>query len=329
MTHQHGPHEHGPARRGSSAHQGQEGALVRWPGRYDLLLSWSLPDEDGGYGPMRRPGRARGPVVQWAMDTSFPLLELYGRIPALARQAVDGVELSRLTEPPAPGANTIAWLVWHLARVQDHHVADVLDADQLWTEGGWADRFGLDADPSNTGYGHSEEQAAAVRPHRPEVLVDYLEAVDRRTRAMLEDLTPADLDRIVDPRWGPTRHPGGAAGEHRRRQPATRRAGRLRTGDSPDLSSWWSLGRSLWALTVGVLVKTRSEGTLVFYSPADVHVCRLLGDALFHADHTDRDLIDHRTRTVSPLPGCPRRVAPPGTSGSPSASQHAVRAGSW
>ncbi len=115
------------------------------------------------------------------MDTSSLLLELYGRIPALARQAVEGVELSRLTEPPAPGANTIAWLVWHLARVQDHHVADVLDADQLWTEGGWADRFGLDADPSNTGYGHSEEQAAAVRPQRPEVLVDYLEAVDRRT----------------------------------------------------------------------------------------------------------------------------------------------------
>ena len=82
-------------------------------------------------------------------------------------------------------------------------MADVLDADQLWTVGGWADRFGLDVDPSNTGYGHSEEQAAAVRPQRPEVLVDYLEAVDLRTRAMLEDLTPADLDRIVDPRWDP------------------------------------------------------------------------------------------------------------------------------
>ncbi len=152
---------------------------------------------------MRRPGGLGARWCNGDMDTSSLLLELYGRIPALARQAVEGVELSRLTEPPAPGANTIAWLVWHLARVQDHHVADVLDADQLWTEGGWADRFGLDADPANTGYGHSEEQAAAVRPQRPEVLVDYLEAVDRRTRAMLEDLTPADLDRIVDPRWDP------------------------------------------------------------------------------------------------------------------------------
>jgi len=52
---------------------------------------------------------------------------------------------------------------------------------------------------------------------------------------------------------------------------------------------------------VGVLVKTRREGTFVFYSAADVHVCRLLGDALFHADHTDRDLIDYPDPTVSPL----------------------------
>jgi len=177
------------------------------PSTSSELRAWRVADRGGPRaGGSCACGGPRGFGARWcngAMDTSSLLLELYGRIPALARQAVEGVELSRLTEPPAPGANTIAWLVWHLARVQDHHVADVLDADQLWTEGGWADRFGLDADPSNTGYGHSEEQAAAVRPHRPEVLVDYLEAADRRTRAMLEDLTPADLDRIVDPRWDP------------------------------------------------------------------------------------------------------------------------------
>ena len=43
--------------------------------------------------------------------------------------AVDGVALERLTQPPLPGANTIAWLVWHTARVQDHHVAELLGSE--------------------------------------------------------------------------------------------------------------------------------------------------------------------------------------------------------
>jgi Protein of unknown function (DUF664) len=137
------------------------------------------------------------------MDVAAVLLELYGRIPPLARLAVDGVDLARLSEAPSPGANTIAWLVWHLARVQDHHVTELLDTNQIWTGSDWARRFGLDPDPSNTGYGHSAEDVASIRPEQPDVLLEYLDAVDRRTRTMLQDLSPADLDRVVDRRWDP------------------------------------------------------------------------------------------------------------------------------
>ena len=137
------------------------------------------------------------------MDVASLLLELYGRVPPLARSAVEGLDLDLLTTSPSPGTNPIAWLIWHLARVQDHHVAELLDADQIWVGGDWARRFGLDADPSNTGYGHSPEEVAAVRPEEPGVLLEYLEAVDRRTRSMLRDLTPPDLDRVVDRGWDP------------------------------------------------------------------------------------------------------------------------------
>ncbi len=137
------------------------------------------------------------------MDVSLLLLEIYGRIPPLAEQAIDGVDLAGLTEPPAPDANTMAWLVWHLARVQDHHVSELLGEDQVWVSGDWARRFGLDPDSSNTGYGHSAVEVAAVRPDSPEVLVEYLSVVDMRTREMLRGLSPADLDRVVDERWDP------------------------------------------------------------------------------------------------------------------------------
>jgi hypothetical protein len=137
------------------------------------------------------------------MDVATLLLELYGRIPPLAAAAVTGAEPAQLLERVTPDANPIAWLVWHTARVQDHHIAEILDGDQVWVDGDWAERFGLVPDPQNMGYGHSSDDVAAVRPDQPEVLLEYLDAVDRRTRAFLETLTPEALDRIVDRRWDP------------------------------------------------------------------------------------------------------------------------------
>ena len=137
------------------------------------------------------------------MNVASLLLELYGRIAPLAHDVVRGLDTEELTRAPTPGANTIAWLVWHLARVQDHHVAEILGVDQVWIEGDYAERCGLDADASDTGYGHSAEDVAAVRPDGPDVLLAYLDSVGARTQHMLRELTPQDLDRIVDRRWDP------------------------------------------------------------------------------------------------------------------------------
>jgi hypothetical protein len=137
------------------------------------------------------------------MDVAAVLLELYGRIPPLVREAVSGLDPDQLVASPGPGANPIGWLVWHLTRVQDHHVAEILDVPQIWSEGDWARGFGLEPDPDDTGYGHSRAEVAAVRPQHPDSLVRYLDAVDRRTGAMLAQLGPADLDRIVDRGWDP------------------------------------------------------------------------------------------------------------------------------
>jgi hypothetical protein len=137
------------------------------------------------------------------MDVAALLVDLYGRIPPLARAAVEGLDPARLTEVPRTGTNSIGWLVWHLARVEDEHIAEILDVDPLWVGGDWAGRFGLEPDRANHGYGHTPEQVASVRPESPEALVEYLGAVHDRTVGMLEALSPADLDRIVDRNWDP------------------------------------------------------------------------------------------------------------------------------
>ncbi len=94
-------------------------------------------------------------------------------------------------------------MIWHLARVQDQQFAELLGQDQLWESGDWADRFGLTADGSDNGYGHTSEQVGAVQPEGPEALVAYLDAVDAQTRGYLSGLTPDDLDRVIDENWDP------------------------------------------------------------------------------------------------------------------------------
>ena len=150
---------------------------------------------------MSRAGNALHTVR--GMEIAPLLLELFGRIPPLAAGAVEGLDAEELCRAPEPGANTIGWLVWHLARVQDHHVSELLGTEQVWVGGDWARRCGLEPDPSNTGYGHSAEEVRAVQPESADVLLGYLGAVDARTTTMLEGLAPDDLDRVVDRRWDP------------------------------------------------------------------------------------------------------------------------------
>lgn len=137
------------------------------------------------------------------IDVAALLCEIYGRIPPLARHAAEGLDTEQLCAAPGPGINPIGWLIWHSARVQDHHVGELLDRPQLWVEGGWAGRFGLDPDPDDIGYGHTADDVARVRPQGTDALFGYLDAVDARTRTMLQDLRPDDLDKVVDRRWDP------------------------------------------------------------------------------------------------------------------------------
>lgn len=135
------------------------------------------------------------------MEAHEVLLEAYGRIPPLVASAVDGLSPEDLVWGPGDDANPVGWLVWHLARVQDHHLAELIGRDQLWPA--WAARFGLPPDPSDTGYGHGPDEVAAVRPESATVLVAYQAAVHERAVAFLEGLAAADLDRVVDERWDP------------------------------------------------------------------------------------------------------------------------------
>src|SRR6201992_2589412 len=86
-----------------------------------------------------------------------------GRIRDLVHSIAEGLDPDQLAAQPSGGGNSIGWLLWHLTRVQDDHVADLMGDDQLWIRDGFAEALGLEPAPGNSGYGHSAAEAAAVR----------------------------------------------------------------------------------------------------------------------------------------------------------------------
>jgi hypothetical protein len=131
------------------------------------------------------------------------LLDAFGRVRELVPEVVDGLSADELVERLDEDANSIAWLVWHLARVQDDHVAAVAGLEQVWTAQGWADRFALPFSPGAIGYGHSSAEAAAVKVASGDLLVGYSEAVHDQTARFVSGLVDDDLARVIDERWDP------------------------------------------------------------------------------------------------------------------------------
>jgi Protein of unknown function (DUF664) len=128
------------------------------------------------------------------------LVDAFGRVRELVTDLTDGLTDQIATYRPDPEANSIAWLIWHLTRIQDDHVADLAQVEQVWPE--WRDRFGLPFGKWATGYGQGPKEVAAVRASG-ELLGQYHGAVHQLTLRYLDGITPAELDRIVDTRWDP------------------------------------------------------------------------------------------------------------------------------
>jgi uncharacterized damage-inducible protein DinB len=131
------------------------------------------------------------------------LAEAFGRLPELVHGAVDGLDADQLSIRPGRSANSIAWLVWHLARVEDSHFAEAFGHDEVWLANGYADRWALALDRGDTGYGHSSEQVDAVRVGSAQQVLDYFDAVHRLARSLLAGLDDDDLHRVVDEGWDP------------------------------------------------------------------------------------------------------------------------------
>ena len=135
------------------------------------------------------------------MESRELLLDAYLHIRRIVHQAADGLSREQLAYRPEEGSNSIAWLVWHLTRIEDSHLAAVTQLEEAWLAEGWSERFGLPGSTS-IGYGDGPEQVAAIRPDA-DLLLGYHDRVNGRVLEYLPGVNSTKLDRIVDTGYDP------------------------------------------------------------------------------------------------------------------------------
>lgn len=125
----------------------------------------------------------------------------YERVLQALEEVLDGLNENDLNEQPRSDCNSMGWLAWHLTRVQDDHIADLIGEKQLWIRDGWHAKFNRPSNPKDLGFGHSPEDVAAFKSPNVNTLLDYHRAVLQRTKQYITALTSEDLDRELNEPW--------------------------------------------------------------------------------------------------------------------------------
>ena len=127
----------------------------------------------------------------------------FERVRDNVESVLDGLTPEQVLARPGPDANSIGWLVWHLSRVQDSHLADLVGAEQVWSSEGFVERFALPYADDATGYGQSSADVGAFSTTDTALLRDYQQAAHELTLTVLKDLSDQQLGEIIDRRWDP------------------------------------------------------------------------------------------------------------------------------
>ena len=139
------------------------------------------------------------------MEGAALIADALSRVRDTLHRCLPSMDAEALAKMPSPDSNHMAWLAWHLTRVQDNHLSSLAGREAMWTAEGWHERFGMS--PANdVGFGWTPAQVAEFSVESADLLLAHYDAVFARTKEYLAGLRPEDLDRILDePEWDP--HP--------------------------------------------------------------------------------------------------------------------------
>lgn len=138
------------------------------------------------------------------MEVKDIVLDALERIRGSLHRTLDGLTLAEIHRQPQSDSNSIAWLVWHLTRVQDTSISGLMGQAQFWVSQGWHAKFDMEPDAADEGFGHTPEQVSAFRAPSVETLLDYHDHVAERSKTYVAGLAAADFERTLnEPQWQP------------------------------------------------------------------------------------------------------------------------------
>ncbi|MBI2855686.1 MAG: DinB family protein [Chloroflexi bacterium] len=127
-----------------------------------------------------------GPTLAWA------LRQLHERLETL----VADVGNDQLAWPPFPGAHSLAFGLWHIARCDDNYLrAHIQGRPEVWQEEEWFQRWGLD--PESTGMLLSDEDASTVPLPPKDDILSYARRVWEEVEAFVANLESRGLSQAV------------------------------------------------------------------------------------------------------------------------------------
>src|SRR2546428_1365820 len=111
---------------------------------------------------------------------------------------LNGIDDDTLVWRPAPHANAIIEIVWHVARADDRLGRTRTGLQpEVWTRQQWAPRFGL-PEGASAKVEYQFLRGSGVAPNL-ETLVAYLAAIHADTLELLTSVSSDDLERVPDP----------------------------------------------------------------------------------------------------------------------------------
>ena len=121
--------------------------------------------------------------------------EVYGE-PSVMDRVFGAPSDAQMRARPAPGLNSLVWLLWHMARTEDVAVNLVVTPGaQVWDDA-WARRTAIPR--VDTGSGMSEAEVVALTAAADVAAVRaYWVTVGRRTREVVRELPPPAWDEII------------------------------------------------------------------------------------------------------------------------------------
>jgi uncharacterized damage-inducible protein DinB len=117
-------------------------------------------------------------------------------------KALDGLTQEEATWSPAAESNSIAFILWHVTRVEDFFVSRVIQRQvELYEAEGWREKLGTPA--KDTGFDYTIEQLRAWPVPKLEIIRGYADSVRKRTLALLNSIAPEKLSELARPDRSP------------------------------------------------------------------------------------------------------------------------------